>query len=411
MPDRSVDFLIIGGGLAAGYCASELRKQGADGSILVATREPEPPYERPPLSKEYLRGDAERSDAYVNPVAWYSENDVELRTRTNVMALDTQARTAKLQGGEEVGFGKALLATGANVNILRLEGAELENIHYLRAFGNADAIREEAKNASKVCVIGGSYIGSEVAASLREMGVEVTIVMLEKIALSRSFGDEAGQYFHDVLADHGVELLGGEEIEAFEGDGDVKAVVTAGGRTVEADMVVVGAGVRPDVMLAERAGLDTHDGITCDSKLETSVDGIFAAGDVCSYDSVIHGRRLRVEHWDVALQQGRHAAKAMLGSDEPYREVPYFFSDLSDWASLEYVGPASDWDQVVWRGSRDSGEFSAWYLEDGQVRGVLAVGRSEDLVVARSLIESGADISAQTDALADTDSDLESIGQ
>jgi 3-phenylpropionate/trans-cinnamate dioxygenase ferredoxin reductase subunit len=136
----------------------------------------------------------------------------------------------------------------------------------------------------------------------------VTIVMLEKIALSRSFGDEAGQYFHDVLADHGVELLGGEEIEAFEGDGDVKAVVTAGGRTVEADMVVVGAGVRPDVLLAERAGLDTHDGITCDSKLETSVDGIFAAGDVCSYDSVIHGRRLRFENWYVALQQGRHAA-------------------------------------------------------------------------------------------------------
>jgi 3-phenylpropionate/trans-cinnamate dioxygenase ferredoxin reductase subunit len=164
-------------------------------------------------------------------------------------------------------------------------------------------------------------------------------------------------------------------------------------------------------MLAERAGIETHNGITCDAKLETSVDGIFAAGDVCSYDSVIHGRRLRVEHWDVALQQGRHAAKAMLGSSEPYREVPYFFSDLSDWASLEYVGPASDWDQVVWRGSRDSGEFSTWYLENGQVRGVLAVGRSEDLIAARALIESGTDISAHTDALADPDSDLDSIGQ
>jgi 3-phenylpropionate/trans-cinnamate dioxygenase ferredoxin reductase subunit len=214
--------------------------------------------------------------------------------------------------------------------------------------------------------------------------VEVTIVMMEEVALSRTFGDEAGRFFHDRLAEHGIELLGGEEIEAFEGDGDVKAVLTKSGKTVEADMVVVGAGVRPDVMLAERADLEVHDGIVCDSKLETSADGIFAAGDVCSYDSVIHGRRIRVEHWDVALQQGRHAAKAMLGSDEPYREVPYFFSDLSDWASLEYVGPASEWDEVVWRGDRDSGEFSVWYLEHGAVKGALAVGRSEDLVHART---------------------------
>ncbi len=411
MPDRSVDFLIVGGGLAAGYCASELRKQGADGSILVCTREQEPPYERPPLSKEYLRGEAERADAHVNPIEWYGDNDVELKTRTNVMALDAKARTAKLQGGEEVAFDKALLATGANVNILRLEGAELENIHYLRAFGNSDAIREEAKSASRVAVIGGSYIGTEVAASLRAMGVEVTIVMLEEVALSRTFGEEAGQFFHDRLLEHGVELRGGEEVEAFEGDGSVQAVLTKKGTTVEADMVVIGAGVRPDVMLAERAGLEVDDGIVCDSKLESSVDGIFAAGDVCSYDSVVHGRRLRVEHWDVALQQGRHVAKAMLGSEEPYREVPYFFSDLADWASLEYVGPASDWDEVVWRGDRDSGEFSAWYLEAGAVKGVLAVGRSEDLVHARTLIETGADISAAKDALADVESELESIGR
>ena len=170
MADRSVDFLIVGGGLAAAYCASELRKLGAEGSVLLAGREPEPPYERPPLSKEYLRGEAAREDAYVNPIDWYEENAVELRSRTNVMALDPQARTAKLQGGEEVGFDKALIATGANVNILRLEGAELEGIHYLRAFGNSDAIREQARGAGRVVVIGGSYIGCEVAASLRARG-------------------------------------------------------------------------------------------------------------------------------------------------------------------------------------------------------------------------------------------------
>ena len=411
MADRSVDFLIVGGGIAAAYCASELRKQGAEGSVLLAGREPEPPYERPPLSKEYLRGEAAREDAYVNPIDWYEENAVELRSRTNVMALDPQARTAKLQGGEEVGFDKALIATGANVNILRLEGAELEGIHYLRAFGNSDAIREQARDAGRVVVIGGSYIGCEVAASLRAKGTEVSMLMLEQVTLSRTFGDEVGQWFQDVLTDHGIEIFGDEELEAFEGDGDVSAVVTKGGRTVEGDMVVVGAGVRPDIILAERAGLAVDDGITCDAKLETSAPGIFAAGDVCSYDSEIHGRRVRVEHWDVALQQGRHAAKAMLGSADAYREVPYFFSDLADWASLEYVGPAESWDEVVIRGDFDGGAFSAWYLKDGRVQGALSVERSEDLVHARTLIESGADITASKDALADVDSELEAVGR
>jgi 3-phenylpropionate/trans-cinnamate dioxygenase ferredoxin reductase subunit len=164
-------------------------------------------------------------------------------------------------------------------------------------------------------------------------------------------------------------------------------------------------------MLAERAGLEVDNGIVCDAKLETSAPGIFAAGDVCSYDSVVHGRRLRVEHWDVALQQGRHAAGAMLGEDEPYREVPYFFSDLADWASLEYVGPAAEWDDVVFRGDPDVGEFSAWYLKDGKVAAALSVERSDDLVHARTLVETGADVSAQKDALADPDTELESVGQ
>jgi 3-phenylpropionate/trans-cinnamate dioxygenase ferredoxin reductase subunit len=402
----AADFLIVGGGIAAAYCASELRAQGSEGSILVATREQAPPYERPPLSKEYLRGEAKREDAYVNPPQWYEDNDVELRMRTNVMSIDSGARTAKLQGGDEIAFERALLAPGANVNILRLEGAELEGIHYLRAFGNSDAIREEAEAADRVVLIGGSYIGCEVAASLTARGTECTIVMLEEVALSNSFGEEAGRFFHDTLAEHGIELLGGKQVEAFEGDGRVGAVVTTDGRTVEGDMVVVGAGVRPDTMLAERAELEVADGIICDERLESSAPGIFAAGDACSYESVIHGRRLRVEHWDVALQQGRHAARAMLGEPEPYRELPYFFSDLADWVSLEYVGPAYEWDEVVFRGDRDAGEFSAWYLKDGVVKGALSVDRSEDLVDARRLIESGVDLSGRTNVLADLDSEL-----
>jgi 3-phenylpropionate/trans-cinnamate dioxygenase ferredoxin reductase component len=409
MADREVDFLLIGGGLASAHCAAELRKRGAEGSILLAGREPEPPYERPPLSKEYMRGEAGREDAYVNSPAWYEENGVELRTGVNVMSLDSAARTAKLQGGEEVSFDKALLATGAMVNILRVEGAENEGIHYLRAFGNSDAIRADAEAAEHVVLIGGSYIGTEVAASLTAKGVKCTIVMMEDVALSRTFGEEAGRWFQQRLETHGVTVYGGDELEAFEGDGRVKAVLTKSGKAIECDTVVVGAGVRPDAMLAQRAGLEVDDGIICDSKLATSADGIYAAGDCCSYDSVVHGRRIRVEHWDVAMQQGMHAARNMLGEDRDYDVVPYFFSDLADWASLEYVGPAKDWDEEIWRGDRDGGEFSLWYLKDGKVAGALSVGRSEDLAEARRLLADGIDVSAAREKLADPDSDLGGI--
>jgi|SRR6187549_62 len=409
MADRDVDFLLVGGGMASAHCAAELRRRGADGSILLVGREPEPPYERPPLSKDYLRGESERADAFVNPPEWYEQNGVELRTGANVMSLDAGARTAKLQGGEEVAFGKALLATGAMVNILRVEGAGNEGIHYLRAFGNADAIRAEAEKAEHVVLIGGSYIGTEVAASLTAKGVRCTIVMMEDVALSRAFGEAAGRWFQRRLEENGVTVLGGEELEAFEGDGRVSAVLTKSGKAIECDAVVVGAGVRAEVMLAQRAGLEIGNGIECDSKLRTSAEGIYAAGDCCSYESVVHGRRLRVEHWDVAMQQGIHAARNMLGEERDYDVVPYFFSDLADWASLEYVGPAYEWDEEVWRGDPDAGEFSVWYLKDDRVAGALSVGRSEDLAEARRLLAERVDVSAAKEAIADAGSDLAAI--
>jgi 3-phenylpropionate/trans-cinnamate dioxygenase ferredoxin reductase component len=405
----SVEYLLIGGGMASAHCAAELRERGAEGEILLVGREPEVPYERPPLSKEYLRGEAKREDAHVNPADWYEQNGVELRTRTNVMSLDTGARTAKLQGGDEVEFEKALIATGSNVNILRVEGAELEGIHYLRAFGNSDAIRDLAEKTERVVLIGGSYIGCEVAASLTAKGTECAIVMMEDVALSRVFGDDAGRWFQEVMESHGVEFHAGETLEAFEGDGDVNAVVTQSGNTVEGDFVVVGAGVKPDTMLAEKAGLEVDDGITCDQTLQSSVEGIYAAGDVCNYDSKVHGRRLRVEHWDVAMQQGLHAARCMAGDPAPYEVVPYFFSDLADWASLEYVGPASEWDEEIWRGDRDAGEFAVFYLKDGRVAGCLSVGRPEDLAHARELLANGVDVSGQKDALADLGTDLATL--
>jgi len=231
------------------------------------------------------------------------------------------------------------------------------------------------------------------------------------VVLSRTFGEEVGRWFHQLLESKGVEIHGGETLEAFEGEGNVKAVVTESGKVVEGDCVVVGAGVKPDVMLAKRAGLEVEDGIVCDETLQTSVEGIYAAGDVCSYESRVHGRRLRVEHWDVAMQQGMHAARGMMGESVPYEVVPYFFSDLADWVGLEYVGPATEWDELVWRGDQDAGEFAVFYLKDGKVAGALTVERSEELAHARTLLAEGVDVASEKakQLLGDPDSDLAAL--
>ncbi|MHB1834104.1 MAG: NAD(P)/FAD-dependent oxidoreductase, partial [Solirubrobacteraceae bacterium] len=402
MADRTVDFLLVGG-FAAGVCARALRRSGADGSILVVGREPDLPYERPPLSKEYLRGTAGRDKALLESADWYTENDVEVLTRTSAMGLDLEARAVKLSDRQEVGFGSLLLATGANVRRLNVAGADLEGIHYLRTFANSDAIRSDAAG-KRVVLIGGSYIGSEVAASLTELGSECTIVMMEPVALSRTFGDTAGRFFHDRLAEHGIALHGSEELDRFEGsDGRVTEVVTRSGRRIPADAVVIGAGVTPDVTLARAAGLEIGDGggVRVDTRLQASAPGVYAAGDMAEYESVVHGgRRIRVEHWDVAFNHGKAVASAMLGSGGDYDVVPYFFSDLSDWASLEYVGPAYEWESEIVRGSLDDGAFTVFYLHDGRVAGALSVGRSDDLQHARRWIADGTALGDRSDELA-----------
>jgi 3-phenylpropionate/trans-cinnamate dioxygenase ferredoxin reductase subunit len=412
MATRDVEYLLIGGGLASGNCARWLRKSGADGSILLAGREPDLPYDRPPLSKGYLRGSESRDDALMHPAEWYAEQEIEALTRTSVMKLDLEARTARLSNKEEIGFGQALLATGANVRRLNAPGTELEGIHYLRAFANADAIREDTAG-KRVVMIGGSYIASEVAASLTELGSTCTMVMIEPVALSRTFGPEAARFFHDLLCDRGIEIHGEDELDRFEGaDGRITKVVTKNGRSIDCDAVVIGVGVNPDVMLARSAGLELGDsgGVRVDAQLQTSVPGVFAAGDVAEYESVVHGgRRIRVEHWDVAFNQGKHVALGMLGKGGPYDVVPYFFSDLSDWAAIEYVGPALDWDREVIRGSVADGAFTVFYLHGGRVAGALTVGRSEDLGHARRWLAEGTAIGDRADELGDLSTDLETV--
>jgi len=406
---RQVDHLIIGGGLAAANCARWLREEGGEGSILLVGREPDRPYNRPPLSKGFLQDKESREDALFRPDDWWEEQRIEVLTRTSVTKLDADARVATLSTKEEVEFATALLATGSNVKRLRVDGCDLDGIHYLRTFGNSDAIKADAAERKRAVMIGGSYIGCEVAASLTAVhGVDCSIVMLEDVTFEPFFGDQVGRYFQNALEEHGVSVHGGQEVDHFEGDGErVTKVVTKGGLELDCDFVVVGIGVTPDVSLAKGAGLAIGEqgGVKCDSGLETSETNIYAAGDICEYDSPVHGKPMRIEHWDVAFNQGKTAAFNMLGRGLEHDVVPYFFSDLADWVSMEYVGPGSG-DTVI-RGSMEKDEFAAFWVDDGRVTSAISVGRSDDLDHARRLIAERTEVDPAQ--LADLDADLASI--
>lgn len=384
MADRRVDHLLIGGGIASATCASALREGGASGSVLLVGRELDPPYERPPITKGYLAGTETREQATI-PLP----DDVEVLTRTSVLALDPAARTATLSTKETVGYETALLATGAMVRRLAVDGAQLEGIHYLRALGNADALRADLEGAEHVVCVGGSYIGCEVAATLTTLGKRCTVVLQEEEPLERSFGLRVGAWVRALLADHGVEVVASAEVERFEGDDDrVGRVVLAGGRTLPADVVVCGVGAMPDVMLARKSGLELGPagGVVCDSRLQTPHAGLYAAGDVCEYDSVVHGRRVRIEHLQVAADHGRTVAANMLGANRPHDAVPYFWTDLADWATLEYVGPAHAWDEEVVDGDLAAGAFSVTYRRAGRVEAFLRAGGFGDLDAAAAQI-------------------------
>ncbi len=413
--DRAVDVLLVGAGPASDACATELRERGFEGSILLVGRELDPPYDRPPCSKELLRGETSREGIRLHPEEHWEQRGIELLTRTSVTKLDPAARSVQLSSKQEVVYGQALLATGAMVRRLNVEGSELEGIHYLRAPANAEAIHKDAAEAQRVVLVGGSYIGCEVAASMTMLGKRCTILMQEGHPLERGFGPRVGAWARGVLEAHEVEIVAEDELDFYRGDedGHVEAVVCGSGRALEADLVVIGAGALPDVMVARAAGLSlgASGGIECDSRLRTSADSVWAAGDVCEYDSAVHGRRLRVEHWEVALAQGRYVAASMLGKAESYSEIPYFWSDIGDWTTLEYVGPAQTWDRVVVRGSIEDGEaFSVWYVDQDRLVAALAVGRSEDLDHARRLIKSGVSVAKHETALCDVASDLSAVG-
>jgi 3-phenylpropionate/trans-cinnamate dioxygenase ferredoxin reductase subunit len=354
MPSET--FVIVGASLTGAKAAETLRSEGFEGRVLLVGAEAERPYERPPLSKQYLRGERDVRP-YVHDEAFYAENDIELRTGTEVTAIDPGASTVTLAGGEAIGFDKLLIATGAQPRRLDLPG-----VVTLRSVEDSDAIRARIEAGGRLVVIGAGWIGAEVAASAREKGCEVTLLERDELPLERVLGAQLGAIYRDVHLDHGVEFVGGAAIEGIGDDG----VRLADGRVFAADFVVAGVGVVPRVGLGEAAGLPVDNGILTDEYLQTSAPGIFAAGDVANAMHPFYGERVRVEHWDNALHQGPAAARNMLGRQQAYDRIPYFFSDQYD-VGMEYSGRATATDEVVFRGDVAKREFVAYWIRDGVV--------------------------------------------
>ena len=404
MPD-SKTHLIVGAALAGAKTAEALREEGFEGRVVLIGREPELPYERPPLSKDYLRGESPVEKARVHPEGFYEDNQIELRTGTSVEAIDPAAREATLSTGERVAYDRLLLATGAEPRRLSLPGSDLAGIHYLRDLADADALARRLEEGGRLVVIGGGWIGAEVAASARQKGLDVTIVEQTAVPLERVLGREVGEIYAQVHRDHGVELATGAALEAFEGAGRVERVRLAGDRALDADLVVVGVGVTPRTELAERAGLVTDNGVVVDEHLESSAPGVFAAGDVANALHPFYERHLRVEHWANALNQPAVAARAMLGEPAAYDRLPYFFSDQYE-VGMEYTGYATAWDEVVFRGEPGEREFIAFWLEGGRVTAGMNVNVWDVGDQIKALIRSRAAV--DVDRLRDPDTPLES---
>jgi 3-phenylpropionate/trans-cinnamate dioxygenase ferredoxin reductase component len=395
-------FIIVGASLAGATAAAELRERGFDGRVVLIGSEPDLPYERPPLTKDYLRGESPREKARVHPDGFYEQHEIELETGATATALDVSGRRLTLDDGREIGYDKLLLATGAEPRRLTVPGTDLDGVHYLRTLADADRLRERLTASERVVVVGGGWIGSEFAASARQLGLEVTLIDPLALPNERIFGAEVAAFYRDVHARHGVELRLGEGVEAFEGNG----VRTSSGALVTGDFVVVGIGVVPRAELAQAAGLEVQNGVVVDAALRTSNADVFAAGDVANAWHPFYGQRLRVEHWANALNQGPAAARAMLGEDVAYDRLPYFFSDQYE-VGMEYSGYASDWDQVVFRGDASSGEFVAFWLKDERVVAGMNVNVWDVNEHVQALIRSRQVVDRV--ALADPDRPLESL--
>ncbi|HEX2031605.1 MAG TPA: FAD-dependent oxidoreductase [Actinomycetota bacterium] len=384
MPPRLV---IVGANLTGATAAATLREEGFDGEVMLIGAEAHPPYERPPLSKEYLRGEQPFDAGLVRPPDWYAEQGIEARFGVRVERIDAHERAAFLEGGERVAYEGLLLATGGRARKLR--GPPSERVLSLRTLEDADRIRSHLAPGRRLVVVGAGFIGAEVAASARTVGAEVTVLEMQATPLVRAIGPEMGQLYADIHRERGVDLRTGEGVEGVEETSAGVLVRTTAGSNIEGEAVVAGIGIEPNVDLAVSAGIAVDNGIVVDERCRTSAEGVYAAGDVANHFHPLFGHRMRVEHYDNALKQGVAAARSMLGRGEPFDDPHWFWSDQYEY-NLQYAGFAATWDRIVVRGSMEERDFVAFYLKDGRVLAALGLNRGREVRRAMRLIGSRA---------------------
>src|SRR5712691_9983452 len=368
--------VIIGASLAGATAAATLRDDGFDGEVQLIGAEAQLPYNRPPLSKGYLRQQERFEDQLVKPTGYYAEQHIELKLGVRATAIDAKQKFVELEGGERVVYDRLLVATGGRNRTLSVSGANLEGVFQLRTVEDCDRIRAVTQEGRRAVVMGLGFIGSEVSASLRQLGIEVAAVEGSPVPLARVLGQEVGQVLAGIHREKGVELILEDSVAAFEGSGRVERVRTKKGRVLECDMVVAGIGIVPNTELLAAAGAQVDNGVLVDERCRTSLSDVFAAGDVANHLHPIFGR-IRVEHWNNGYQQGRAAARSLLGGEQSYDYVHTFWSDQYE-HSIEYVGFATSWDRLVFRGQPESRKFLGFYLKDGIVRAALGLNRGGD---------------------------------
>ena len=376
--------IIAGAGHAGGQTAISLRQAGYEGRIVVCGDEPVPPYQRPPLSKKYLSGELARERVFLRPESFYSGNDIELRLGNAVREIDGEGRTVRLEDGDSLAFTDLVIATGSRPRRLDVPGADLDNIFYLRTLADSDVIRNALVASRRLAVVGGGYIGLEIASTARGLGLEVCVIEAADRILGRVTAPEMSAYYTSAHRARGVDIRLSTSIAAFEGDGTVEAV-DCGGETVPADVVVVGIGIAPEQELAASAGILCDDGIVVDERCATSADRVYAVGDCTRHPNPILGRTLRLESVHNALEQARTAAANIAGTPTKYEQVPWFWSDQFD-LKLQMVGMSQGYDAIVQRGSMDADDFAMFYFKDGVLIAVDAVNRPREFMACRKLV-------------------------
>jgi NADPH-dependent 2,4-dienoyl-CoA reductase/sulfur reductase-like enzyme len=413
---ETYEYVIIGGGFAGGKACEGIRKVDQSGHIVLVTDEPHRPYERPPLSKGYMVGKAGLDKVYVQPEAYYAEHNVELRTEVRATEIDPVLHAVTLEGGERLRYNKLLLATGGRAKRLPLPGNDLSHVFTLRTIEDSQAIQKAAESADRALVLGGSFIGSEVAASLTQLGVDVTMAFPESRLLERIVPEELSEFLHEMYRERGIQILPGTVANRLAGEGRVTSAELDNGESLSIEMAVMGVGIDLNTELARGAGLDlTEEGaVLVDRYLRSSNHDIYAAGDIAAWpsmtfkDETLSGgpKRLRVEHWDVARSQGLRAGRNMAGDQQPYTTLPYFFSDLFDF-SFEVWGDLGAWEETVTRGSLTEGSFSFFYFHEARLVGVLTVGRpDEEREPMQKLVRLTPQHEKVADALRDEESSL-----